>query len=619
MLTANPVTYWFLGGILSFSPARSTSRGIRGDQLTRIFGRELEELGSDQLKLLGLRCFGNLQQVRLKDLEPAGSYSTGDHAEIDLVVVHDDAVFVGEITDDAPRELRSKHKRFRGVVDLIRRVHQQNLNTWSILGIPDNELRAFRSVKTVKGFFITTRATKFDVELDEFRDVATFYKNDWQLLQDYAVTIGSFGKNEFLHRFALPKQEVSNILQRPVLKTEHAHILAGEPAAELCTFQANPYHILEVAAVYRRDQLPDLSPNPRYQRPLIPSKLAKIRTDLLLPDPDFVFPNPILVILDPQCEIVAHESTFDLRIPRKYGALAVIDGQHRLFSYASDSVRERAGETARILVTAVRFDSVDEAKTFKLSAKAFVEINSNQTKVSQTHIDAIAYEILGKTDARSLAAEVLLRVNQKRNSALFHFFQSSLMIRGVIPSTTVLAALRRLTDRAAIKDLAVAKTKIQAKRAKGYKQLLGKSVLQLHDAETLVSETDHAITRYFNELRSVFRDDWMVVRESPSPTSFALSKFVAAWIRLFNTFLREGLDWRSIRDELEVMKKNVAIVTGRNSGVLFEQSDARTPSAHHSEGDAYTFLDRNRLDPVPMRAIDKERRNRQRRKAASGR
>ena len=95
-----------------------------------------------------------------------------------------------------------------------------------------------------------------------------------------------------------------------------------------------------------------------------------------------------------------------MHIPKKYGSLSIIDGQHRLFSYADEKVKSIMKDDCKIMVTAVNFKTSKEELISKFSAKVFIEININQTRVEISHLDKIAYE-LGSNEPKVIATKII--------------------------------------------------------------------------------------------------------------------------------------------------------------------------------------------------------------------
>jgi len=176
---------------------------------------------------------------------------------------------------------------------------------WRILGVPDDRLRAFRNVRHLLGFFLTTRLEEHDLNLDSVPQISCFYRSNCALLEEYSECIGSYSRNHFLQIFDIPGERGQRPLEinrenHDLIFSTDKHIVSGDdvPRADFFTFEVNPYYILPFAHVYRRDELPQLASDDDlyFQRPLISTKISEIRRKLLT-NPDFMFPNSILAVL----------------------------------------------------------------------------------------------------------------------------------------------------------------------------------------------------------------------------------------------------------------------------------------------------------------------------------
>jgi hypothetical protein len=292
-----------------------------------------------------------------------------------------------------------------------------------------------------------------------------------------------------------------------------------------------------------------------------------------------------------------------LTIPDQYGTLSVIDGQHRLFSYADDTVRERVGDNARIMVTAIRFRGGNPMRN---SARIFVEINSNQTRIRPSHINAIAYEILGRTDATALAAQVILRVNDRANGRAFGLFDTSQTRVGVVAAPTVMTSLQPLLRIDVLRGLAGASSGAKARRRRGYEQLFGvQSVAALQDADTLIADGEIALSRYFNLLAREFHHDWPR-RGAVNLSSLRHAKVLGGFVRLFHRFVGEGLSWQEVEQRIRTLRENLLQVRGmpRYTRRIFdERYPARVPDAGPSLSANVRFLSANLSTPTPFSEV----------------
>jgi len=585
--------------------------------MTDLTGQELEDFGQEVFTRMGLDVVHRLDQARLKDLYPSGPYSENEHLEFDYLIPCGSICLIGEITGRrAPRDVERKYSQFRQHYDIVRR-QSLNEHTWQLIGVPDERLWVFREITDLKGFFIATRLQKFDVDLTEVSNIASFYKADWDMLEEYSRCIGQYTRYSFLRLFDI----TGGVGRRPLMLEEASHALIRTPnkkiasgdigMADLYTFEASPYELLPLAHVYRRDMLPDLSSvsGAKYQRPLVQKKLDDMRANLLI-NRDFVFPNSILVVLSSECQYSPHDKT--LRVPETYGAISVIDGQHRLFSYADENVRSRLGDDCKIMVTAIQFRDTDEEAVQRYSAKTFIEINTNQTRVRPTHLDAIAYGILRQTYPRAIAAQIILQVNERRGSRLYGFFDTNQTSLGIIQTTTVVAALKAITRLEYIQDLQRAQRGSRLRRRRGYENLFGvQTIHELSDAEILIDRGIECFEQYFSRVAFVFFNDWPE-RGQTKNSSLEYAKVIAGFVRLLWQFISEGLDWQAVQDQLENILANVMQLRGMQEydAVLFDPTHPDIPDAQPSATDDFRFLNSNRENPVSIQNVLAQRRRR---------
>jgi DGQHR domain-containing protein len=573
--------------------------------MTTLKGEKLEDLGKGVFERIGLICINRLEHVRLLDIDPEGPYSSSEHLEFDFLIPYQNTCLIGEITARKdPSDTRKKYNRFRRHYDVIRGLEWDE-KLWAALGVTRNKLRRFREIEEIKGFFITTLLQRFDVDLSSVSNIARFYRIDWDLIVEYSESVGGYAQHHFLDIFHIQ----DSIPHHALMLSSAAHKLVRIPKkkiasgdvglADVYTFEISPYDLLPIAKVYRRDELPNLSlaSAEDYQRPLLPVKLKDIRHKLLK-EPEFIFPNSILVVLSTECHL---DEKGTLYIPQDYGALSVIDGQHRLFSYADENVEKKLGGESRIMVTAIQFPDATGEIIQKYSAKTFVEINTNQTRVSRQHLDAIAYPILGETTPRAIAAQIILQSNERKGK-LHGFFETTQTGLGIIRAATVLSALKTITSIRKIKRLQSAQRGSRLKKKQGYENLFGEKVEKLTDADTLIRRGVVCFEHYFNLVARVFFHDWPE-RGQEKGTALEYAKMIAGFVKLLRLFSEEGLDWKCVEVELKSIRANVLELRGLQEydRILFDSSYEDIPDSLPSDHDDYRFLEANRREPTTIK------------------
>lgn len=309
------------------------------ESLQKMTGKELEEYGRNIFEKIGLQCFTDLGQTKLNEI--TSGCAEDEHLEFDYLIPNNQVCLIGEITSrDGDKNIGKKYDKFVKQVKIIK---DTSISTeiWNKLGIESENIRFFREIESIKAFFILTKKDRVDVNLSKIEDIAIFYKADFFKIVEYSEAIGIWTKNYFLNKFNISNNTSESLTiyenSNSLIKSRNKKISGGQYTflSDLYTFVTSPYKLLDIAHVHRKDELPSLQDNLfNYQRLLNRDKLTEIRKNLLK-DPDFMFPSEILVILSKECTYNKngpHNSY--LFIPKRYGSISVIDGQHRLFSYA---------------------------------------------------------------------------------------------------------------------------------------------------------------------------------------------------------------------------------------------------------------------------------------------
>jgi len=572
---------------------------------------DLEEAGYNIFENMGLSCIYPLNQVRILEIDPDGPHGADDHLEIDFLIPYREYCLIGEITGRTnERRVRRKYRRFRNHLNILRN-SEINDNFWNILGVPDDRIRWFREIQNLVGFFITNRFEEYDLDLEAIPIIGRFYQSDCALLEEYAECIGAYSKYHFLRLFDINEDrghrplEINREDHNLITSTDKQIVSGDVPRSDIYTFEINPYDILQFAHVYRRDELPCLTSGEdhNFQRPLIPTKINQIRNNLLN-DPDFMFPNSILAVLSDECRY--DENAHSLMIPQTFESISIIDGQHRLFSYANADVENGMDEACRIIVTAIMFEGADAEDIRLYSAKAFVEINRNQTGIQRKHLDAIAYDLLGETDGRALAAKILFDANNRRRHSLFGLFETNKMLTGKLKATTIISSLRPIANINEFQRLArVREGSSRDILRNGYLHFYGvENIEDLTDPETIIYRGTIGVIRYFDIVRNVFAIDW------PEPgvrknSSLEYAKVIAGFVRLLRQFISEGATWEIIHAELEAICTNLLELREMTNydAILLDPSHPDIPDSNPRDSEDFRFFHNNRIRPTSIEEI----------------
>ncbi|MDY7003969.1 MAG: DGQHR domain-containing protein [Cyanobacteriota bacterium] len=571
-------------------------------------GKELEKIGADIFKAIGLDCFYDLGQVQLKDIAP--EYPENEHLEFDYMIPIDKVCLIGEITSRGDkRNIKKKYDKFISQINIIKKLEFSD-DVWQKLGIKQEHIRKFRNIQSVKGFFISTTKEKFDLTLSKVEYVVVFYKSDFSRLYEYSQNIGKYTRNYFLNKFNIDDKTHNSSISiydkdHKLISSTDKQITKEAPLSDLYTFTISPYEILDIVHVYRQDELPSLqdSSTYNYQRPLNHDKLKEIRKNLLT-DPDFIFPSNILVILSKECKYMKDgDGNSFLYIPKKYGSISVIDGQHRLFSYADEKVESIMQDDCKIMVTAVYFRTDEQEIITKFSARVFIEININQTKVEITHLDKIAYE-LGSNEPKVIATKIIATLNTRESFRHFFDITSDKANKGIVEAGIIIDAIKKITNIKKIEQLTKASIEKTKLKKDGYEKLFNSTIEKLSERETLVKQGTILLERYFNQIFSVFNWD-KVKSKNETNTSFIYSKFWCGWINLLIIFIEEGLDWEQIRKELSNIRSNVMnlLAITEYDRPLFQSKNPKIPDSTSSPKKVGEFLNKNRTEPCSIQDV----------------
>ncbi|MBW4535483.1 MAG: DGQHR domain-containing protein [Pleurocapsa minor HA4230-MV1] len=575
--------------------------------LQKLAGKELEEYGYKVFKDIGLNCFYNLGQTKLSDIAP--EYLENEHLEFDYLIPHNKVCLIGEITARIDKKsIKSKYDKFVKQTNIIKRINFSS-ELWLKLGVKTENIKLFREIEYIKAFFITTKKEKYDLTLSDVQNMAIFYQSDFLRIIEYSQTLGKWSKNYLLHNFDIKhtNNTAISIYQKDHLlirKKNRKVSTKVKVLADLYTFNISPYKLLDIAHVHRKDELPSLQDNNyNYQRLLNYEKLQEIRKTVLV-DSDFMFPSNILVILSKECKY-CEDGVNDsyLHIPNKYGSISIVDGQHRLFSYADEKVESIMQDRCEIQVTAIDFQTSDEKLMSQCSAITFIEINVNQTKVEISHLDQIAYD-LGSDDPKVIATRIIVGVNARQKYSSFFDVNLDKINQGLIEAGTIIDAIKKITNINKIKKIANAKSDKNLLKKAGYEQLFNSRIDELSEKNVLVDKGIILLERYFNEIFMVFQNDKLEPNKKIN-TSFQYSKFWAGFINLLYIFIEEGFSWNQLKTELKNIKHNLIKLQNIDdyNQPLFDPKNYQIPDAKYSPTKVCTFLNKNRQKPYSVQDI----------------
>ena len=331
----------------------------------------------------------------------------GDHHQLDVVAVDEEAIFVVECkASDKPR-----NANFKKDIDNLCQYKE---------GVT-KALRQIYGEKKVK-FVFATRNYKFSESSEDLQrlngnKVYHFNENSFNyinsLIKAYKTSVkyqfyGLMFKNELIN---------NERIKVPALKgTMGGH--------DYYMLSIEPSKLLKIGFVLHRTKVND-SMAPTYQRLLVPSRLKGITKFI---DDGGYFPNSIIVNFDssnsnkklkvqfePSSNVGDTNSRFGiLSIPNAYGVAFIIDGQHRVYGYAGSKYKDTN------TIPVVAFDNIDSQEQLKI----FMDINENQKSVNPSLRLDLAEDInwdSERADSRMLAlrSSIIKVLTRDSNSVLY--------------------------------------------------------------------------------------------------------------------------------------------------------------------------------------------------------
>jgi len=557
---------------------------MRGDKFVDNVGNLLTRLG--------FKAYWPNEPIDIKRLNT--SFTKPDKIEIDIIARLGSVGFLIEVTS----QKTGNEEKIRKFLDKLRAFEKSKLKPVEIAklfsGIPANETEAFKHTEVWKGIYIGTGPEIIykNIQPEDFGatdKLKILNIDDWIYISKLIESIGEYAKYELISFLDIEKflekgyeEDVKKIKPFKVKNREITEINGKKLSADIYLFSTSPSFLLKVCKVPRFYGLPDREAKIYYQRMLNKNKLNQMRKNFIKNSFLKSFPTPITLILPP---MVKENKREELEIPIKYGSLIVIDGQHRLYSYAllPDEIRKNA----EILVTGIKFHSEDTEEIRKFSARTFIDINREQLKVKTSLLYLIAYDSMGDTSDEALAGKVISLCNTDLQSPLHDLFEGRALGRkskfniprvGVVEVTKKLAKLiKKLRD----KESEIFNTTMK---------LLNKKSIDCNPKE-LIKITKSLMDSYFKKVKRVFRDDWVENTRS----LLLKTKYIAAFILLLIEFLeREDIDFIKIEQELNRLKNNIkdnpewetsssSIPENERSQIFHENRDGILPVKYSTE------------------------------------
>ena len=513
-------------------------------------GSRFEKQVLKTLKGMGIKCYGEHGQIPLQELYP--NSQPGHHLEIDIICFVENICILVETTTQKNRN-REKIKKFIRHCQLVEDSLLSPHQLFTLFGgIPEEERSNFTRISDWRYMYIGTSSELITQNISsesypETDRLHIFNEENWEYLKTLELTIKKAAQYEFLASININPSDIGDaslggeILTKRCLEITNKTLFSGESdvSADLFVVTFKPEELLRIARVLRYQGQPmaissGASTGSGYQRILIPDKLKKIR-DFVNNDPKVAFPTNLTLVLSKECK----KQDEDLHIPSKYASIDVVDGQHRLFSYALSSDQVRDG--ALLIATAIKFNTDDEQEINRYAARTFITINSEQTKVKRDLLYLISYDVLGDKSPESIAAKILKECDSReRLSRIFTlraFIKKNRFGQPPIPIISIVKELARIS---------------KPEELEAIHFTLERSGSTFDAPEELIRAGVELLERYFSQISDVFSDDWGEV-----DSLLMCANYIGAFIRLLATFVDNEFTMKQIEQELRKIKQNI--------------------------------------------------------------
>jgi len=388
----------------------------------------------------------------------------------------------------------------------------------AIQGGFSSHLSAFKEVAdagNAKAALLIITGHKVDEEdLKAARSSDVFVWTEKELAYYEALTdaVKTFARYEIIHALGITTTEEKTSVNLLALR-----IRQPSPAAttELYMFAMAPEKLLKSCSIFRRAN----GSAAAYQRMISKKRLPGI-TQFISKD-ESILPTNIVVAFEPEdvavfeldtptkqkattgqtIQLASTHELVVLSVPQSYGAMELLDGQHRLFGFADASSQVRKDFT--LAVVGIR------GLTREQKQQTFVAINDNSRRMDPSLVAYLQYEkddSICQKDSKLMAIRVAVDLSERSP----------------------------FTD--AIRLLDFGKQVITLKGVSGYdlKGLVSqRGALRKALPKNLPSEYVAYLSKYFGLVRNQFKDEW----KDPSIYMLATNRGVTALLKLLKAIL----------------------------------------------------------------------------------
>ncbi len=559
---------------------------------------------------MGLRNFRCPERRTYRTFKPDAP--SGRDLQFDNMAVAGHTCLVGEITDSA-HHLQDKYDRWEANVNFLGGVNdRQKFRHFS--SIPAQVRSNFASTTECHGFMVMTSWRVFRNAVTSRPGFHVFTRSDWELLRRYSKCLSHWARFPFLSKLGFSNDEIpppdpgvghagpKKLRRSQYLKLSGRRVSGLPDLCDIYIFKENPSFLLTVAEVIRDDRIPSVVADPAepmrkggYQRIILQEKIAALKEVIARHGARFSFPNSIVAVLGPDCKVDTDANGEFLKIPGSYGALEIVDGQHRLYSYAHPDVPPAVRRNAEIVVTALHFKTRDAEKMRRAAATTFFDINMNHTRVRPSHLWRVGFTLLGRTDDNnSLAFKALSDCNDQ--APLRNLLQINETDRGnVVRVGTLVPAIAGIFERIEGED----EFRAHAASLGSASEADLRHADPMERAKVRIACITKLVSVLFKKVRIALPMDW--ADRDGVTTNIYSATFFAALVRLLGDFVMEFDTWQDVEAEVTGLVANVSsyLHVDRAATIVFDRgkSPQRVPRRGCAVSVIYNYLRGARRSP----------------------
>lgn len=528
--------------------------------------------------------FSTIKQLKWKDIDSVCT-DNDDQFELDCFAVIKKTGVLIEVTTQASKiksYLKKKINIWNRFVDCFKNNSKKVIDhLHSKYGFSDEFLAEVKSIKEWKYLCVVC---DYNISISS-TDFGTLPKHNLTIINqdeiDYlkaiSKSLGKYARNEVygILDFDLTKIGESRNISYKFLKVSDKVVIKGRNVlADVYQCIIPVSDLLEFARVYRFGSLiekDEEEPVKGYQRLISSTKLRSMAKVFLESNSKKMYPTPITVILSADSEEVKVNGIEEIRVSTKFASAEIIDGQHRLYSYITEFVKEDVRSNAVMLVTAIKFSETDLSKIRKNSAQLFIEINGTQSRVKKSLEYLLLWDVLGMRTRIAMASKIIVETAKIRKSPLYELFEirptrkfcESYKVR-TLPITTVINEYSQHIK------VFFTSSKVKKSDCCNLMKMFNLSIEKLklfsdEDKEKIVKIGTDNLIRFFICVSEVFSEDW----KAGSKSSIFSSNYISSFIRIKFKLINDGcLDESSWKDRLTKIKKDVSSKLKLNDNVV---------------------------------------------------